>query len=527
MSSTTISDSIGETLITSLHTEHQEVIVQPSVELEKTKIQNQECIQSLETTYSAPAVSHVFSKIEAGKQEQIASGKLSLLSYLPSIKKQCELFQAKADQVKIENQQAIARLVSKYSKPIVKAVINSIDAIQKEKLQRGILPIQEISVELEDNCKKAQQTQQENRELMDHLATRYSKEVFDTVYAQIEQTKRDSIELGMLPLKKYLPVLNKKCDELVIRQSAKESAKVGVLPSKEELPLFFEKAKLIKYLPGAQGAFFFQGSYQGKPLCLVVKAPEKPNQEAFATELLSEMQVKTPNSLFIGQKDPAYQKILSLLQADVNFKKNYKETLPEQLNIMSYVPGVNLEEIGDKDLGSPSTEKGIKNLLFDIGKIGGADLLLYYQDRLPIIGMANLANIMVLKDTEGACTGAVAIDQVADLSKEKLAKRKIDPFKTVSSVVKDIVASPKTISEAAKDIFESLPDALQGKLKKSEALASLQEGIVQGISQAAALTPKTIETISKSLITSSKPHDTVHVADYQKMLSTMQESALS
>jgi uncharacterized protein YoaH (UPF0181 family) len=162
--------------------------------------------------------------------------------------------------------------------------------------------------------------------------------------------------------------------------------------------------------------------------------------------------------------------------------------------------------------------------------MAAGDFLLYYQDRLPTIGMGNLANVMILKNEQNKYIGAVAIDQPAYFSNthSSITLLHLDPFKRIQEIVAKIVSSPEEISDSAGEIFfEAIPESVQKHLDQNKALESIQKGIVSGLSKVMICSEDRLIAIHEALPAASDPRYPVDLSAHLKMLDTIKTAIAS
>ncbi len=504
---------------------------------EQIQAKHRGLIDSLIRDYSLDVLKIMWEKISLSMKQKFMLGEESLPEHEAAIRKKSQdILAAKVElvaKVKALNPKTLGKIGSSED------VINQL-LVQRSASELQTLALKEESLaseyetlltgckEYEKNTKNAK----ENRALINHFETAYSKEVFEEVYQAIPAERREAIEKGTMSLVPYIDNLRKKCE------AKRATSQVGTIPSKRDLEEFFKKAKVIGYGEGYHGVFFVEGILNGTKQKLVVKASDKPAQETFATELVSSLHVKTPASCLIDAEKDAelFKGIKKTVEKNSEFQDKYEGLTPKQFTVMTYIPGVTLEKLKASDIESSirdNPDQLYDKVLFEIGQIAAADLLLYYQDRLPVIGGGNLANIMILKNEEGQCVGAVGIDQVASLTTKETAKSSVfkvssDPFKRVQSLVGKIVAATEEVSQAAKDIFEdALADSVKESLDEDRALQAIQKGIVSGLSKIVTCSEKRLSEIHESLPSSSYKGDQVDLLAYKTMLETIHSSLLS
>ncbi|MBS0604473.1 MAG: hypothetical protein JSS60_05480 [Verrucomicrobia bacterium] len=370
---------------------------------------------------------------------------------------------------------------------------------------------------------------QDNVQLLNHLRKIYSDEVVDQVCKLLPESNREQIDEGKLRLRDFFAAVRGKCETL-----HPKSSEIGELPEEAELRTFLETAQVSKYVPGSRGVFFITGTHNETPLTIVVKAAEKPAQEFFANTLYSQLHINTPKTKAIGrtcEKSTAL-KLKKVLEKSSLFKEKYPQKTPSMFLVMSCIPGTTVENWKASDILHKETTEPSKAVydkaLVDIGQIAAADFLLYYRDRLPTIGVGNLANLMIHQTEQDKCMGAVAIDQVASLYKDfkKFDVMQTDPIERIGGIVAKIMQNPSEISEEARSIFEyALPDSVKEHLDEEQALASIQKGIVLGLSKIAMLcTPELLEKLHANLPKSSNPRDVVDLDIHKEMLKTIRDA---
>lgn len=254
-----------------------------------------------------------------------------------------------------------------------------------------------------------------NKVFRDSLVDTYTGPVVDSVFQTISATRRLQIDTGCLDLESSYEDLNAACYANAPRHAA------GVIPAKEHLASFMRTAKITKFEDATQGVFFVEGMYKGKILTLVVKAPLKPSQEAFGTNVVRALGNKTPDMHVIDSTDDQdiTSSIHDLLMTNEEYLSKGNRNIPPKFFVMGCIHGASLENLKSSDLDTTSAAQFYDGVLVDLGRLAASDCLLYNQDRFPTIGMGNLANVMIAKDQTGACTGAVAIDNVAYFSNQQ------------------------------------------------------------------------------------------------------------
>jgi len=487
---------------------------------EQIQSKNKDIIDKLVSEYGLDTLKMVCEKIGSSMKQKLVKGEEQLSEHEAPLRKKCQsLLVAK---VKAANPKTLERIG--VSESVINQVLLERRASELQTLAETEESLGSQYTELEQCCKKREKNIKENRILIGHFEKAYSKEGFDEVYKTIPEGTRAQIEVGAICLMDYIDGLRKKCE------AGRTKSEIGTLPSKLELEEFFKGAKVVGYGEGYHGVFFVEGMFKGAKLKLVVKAGDKPAQEAFAAELASTLHIKTPTAHLIdaGKDEVTFTQVKKVLDKNSIFQEKCKEGAPRQFSIMTYVPGVTLEDLRAKDVEASlrkNSDLFYDKVLFEIGQMAALDLLLYYQDRLPTIGMGNLANVMVLKDEENQCIGAVGIDQVASLSLQESPKttfiEQADPFKKVKTIAKEVASKPGEVSQSAKDIFDALDESVKEALDENRALQSIQKGIVSGLSKIATCSQKKLTEIHGTLPSSPYKKDQVDLSAYKKMLETI------
>lgn len=392
--------------------------------------------------------------------------------------------------------------------------------------------LQIVAEEARVRIEQEMSTAKENTRVLNLLKDAYSSEIVVQVYQLIPETKREELETGKISIKPYLSSIHAKCTELY-----QQTSTVGVLPEGEELRAFLRTAKVERFAGGYNGAFFITGIHNQQPFTIVVKAPDKPAQEFFANTLYPQLHIPTPVTQLMGLKRDKETAVAlkKVLEESTLFKEKYPKKCPTSFLVMSCVPGCTLEKWKAADILDQQKEEPYDaiydKVLFDIGQIAGTDFLLYYRDRLPTIGMGNLANLMILKDEQEKCIGAVAIDQVAYLTQDFQQKDIMgtNPFERIEEIVTAMMQDPSAISKEAQAIFDSaLPDDVKQHLDEQRALAAIQKGIIAGLSKVSLLgSPELLSELHQSLPKPANSRDGVDLGAHQMMHAKIQGCVLN
>jgi hypothetical protein len=528
----------------------------PELQTENFQERNAQVLNELKQEFGAEVTQRVWNRIDSGFRESFDAGSKDLASYKVRLRAQG---QAIGREIAQENNDLLGELKNTYSDDIVDQVYNLIPEFKRELLEEGKLSLQNYRLSIENQCEKLVALQ--NSDLLKTLKNTYSNDIVNEVYALIPESKRESLEEGKLSLQKFLLKIEGKCQELskstilelpevVIGVSADgelpevtneelPEVTIGVLPEGQALQTFLTTAKVTKYIGATQGAFFIAGSHIGSPLTIVAKAADKPRQEFFANTLYSRLRIKTPKTIVTGttcERKTAKQ-LKKVLEKSAEFNKKYpKGSCPKMFLVMSCIEGntlANLQasDILDSETGKPYDEI-YDQVLVDIGQIAAADYLLFYRDRLPTIGLANLDNFVIHKDPQGKCIGAVAIDQVASLNAGFKGNLMIgcDTLERIQEIITEIMSDTSRISEQARTIFGALPESVRQTLDEQKALEAIQKGLISGLFKVAELgTPELLDELYKNLPILPKQgysRDGVDLQIHKQMLAKIKELVL-
>lgn len=499
----------------------------PSLSFEAAQVRNENLrvIDGLKAEFGSEVANEVWNKIKLEFRESCLNGTKSLAPYGENLNEQGHnilLEKVKAGNVEIIQQSTLPN----------SAIEEFLEQCDNSALKSYIQHPQSFSQAIQLEIAARNRIAQANAQLLVHLKNAYSPQVVDKVYSSINEQSRVELSQGKLSLSQYLPAIKKRCEALYQNTSA-----IGAVPQGAELQAFLRTAKVSKYVGASQGAFFIEGVHKEQPFTIVAKAAEKPAQEYFANTLYPKLHIPTPTTQAMGlTRDKETASILkNVLQRSTEFKEKYPESCPKMFLVMSCIPGCTLEDWKAADIVEAESQEPsaaiYDQVLFDIGQIAGADFLLYYRDRLPTIGVGNLANLMILKDANGKSVGAVAIDQVAYLSQDfkKYDLMQIDPLERIHGIVTTMMENPDEISAEARAIFEdALPESVRGRLDEKKALEAIQKGMIAGLSKVAILgTPELLEEVHQQLPKASNTRDKVDLDMHKAMLSKIQEAVLT
>ncbi|MBS0651976.1 MAG: hypothetical protein JSR39_00445 [Verrucomicrobia bacterium] len=496
-----------------------------SFEAAQVRNENLRVIDGLKAEFGSEVANEVWNKIKLEFRESCLNGTKSLTPYGENLNEQGHnilLEKVKAGNVEIIQQSPLP----------VSAIDEFLEQCDNSALKSYIEHPQSFSQAIQLEIAARNRIAQANAQLLVHLKNAYSTKVVDEVYNLIPESNRELLAQGKLSLSQYLPGIKKRCEALYQYTSA-----IGTLPQGEELQAFLRTAKVSKYVGASQGAFFIEGTHKEQPFTLVAKAAEKPAQEYFANTLYPKLHIPTPTTLAMGaSRDKETALILKkVLERSTEFKEKYPKECPKMFLVMSCVPGCTLEDWKAADILEAEAQEPsaaiYDQVLFDIGQIAGADFLLYYRDRLPTIGIGNLANLMILKDANSKCVGAVAIDQVAYLSQDfkKYDLMQIDPLERIQEIVTTMMENPDEISAEARAIFkDALPESVKEHLDEQRALKAIQKGMMAGLSKVAILgTPELLKEVHQQLPKASNARDKVDLDMHKAMLGKIQGAVLT
>lgn len=494
--------------------------------------QNIQVLDGIKAEFGAAVAKQVWERIAPNFRELFENGEKSLAPFEQKLKAQGH--EILCDQVKERNIGLIQQSTVSID-TINKWLENSDNNTLVSYAQQPQVFSQALQIVAEEARVRIEQemsTAKENTRVLDLLKNAYSNEIVVQVYQLIPETKREELEAGKISIKPYLASIQNKCAARYQQKST-----VGVLPQGEELRTFLRTAKVERFAGGYNGAFFITGVHNEQPFTIVAKAPDKPAQEFFANTLYPQLHIATPTTQVMGAKRDKETAVVlkKVLERSTLFKDKYPGKCPTSFLVMSCVPGCTLEKWKAADILDPQTQEPsdaiYDNVLFDIGQIAGTDFLLYYRDRLPTIGMGNLANLIILKDEQEKCVGAVAIDQVAHLTQDFKEKdiMGIDPFKRIEGIVTTMMEDPTAISEEAQAIFDSaLPDEVKEHLDAQRALAAIQKGIIAGLSKVSLLcTPEILSEVHQTLPQPANSRDGVDLEAHKMMLAKIKGCVLN
>lgn len=501
----------------------QNIPVYHSVEEAKVQAEaNLNVIEKLKLEFGASVAKEVWNKILPHLQEQYLQGTESLEPHEQRLKR--EGLKILLTHLKERCSEALERGT------IPQALIHRWLLSQNPQQIRSFIRNEELFSEAlaQQEKKYCQDVAKKNLKLIEHFKRVYSQEVVDAVYGSISIDRRSGLEKGTTDLVKFVHSFRSKCGEL-----ANLSETIGILPEGKELIDFFKTAKIEAYREGAQGVYFVAGHFKQVPLTVVVKVSDNPRQEGFATQLLAGLSIKTPSIHILDcQREPeAGQLINQALQHFPQYQERYGSTDQNQVVLMGCVPGMTLERFGELPISQE--EEALPSLneqvFLDIGQIAAADLLLYQRDRLPMIGMSNPGNLMIVLDEQKRVIGSAAIDQSANLSRD-LEKRdhfSCDPFDRVRQVVSEIMKDRDQISSGIQAIYEDLfSESLKARLNEKDVLQALQKGVLLGLSKIMTCSPQLLEKLYESLPQTENEADRVDLEAYQQMLRLLQEVVL-
>lgn len=479
---------------------------------------NKPFLDGLITEFGPKLISDTWNKIAVPMKERFISGDLSISDYSQTIRKRS--ISTLVNNVIESNQSTIEKISSDYS--IVRTILSEYSVSELKSFAKGNSSLSDQTEVIIKKINQFKEISSKNKAIIRHFEKVYTPEHFQSVFQLLPPATRNLIESGSIDLSDYIDELKEKCDDVAPLPQTSRS-----LPSDEELVEFFKTAKVIKYEPGANGVFIVKGIHKEQILRLVIKQTDNPTQELFGTEVISNLNIKTPATRMIDDKNatlfPQIQKVLE------KHTKNSKTPF----TIMQYIQGVNLENLATSDLETTLTENPefiYDQVLFELGEMAVGDFLLYYQDRLPTIGMGNLANVMIVKDEQNRCTGAVAIDQPAYLSNthSSIALLHVDPYKRIEKIVTRIAMFPDEISTPAKEIFfEAIPPQVQAALDEPKALAAIQNGILTGLSKVMISSKEKLKALHAALPESDNPRDQVDLSAHLKMLETIKTTMIA
>lgn len=490
--------------------------VEPSIPGQNSFTQeNKATVNRLIAQYGKQLILNVWNQIPEQLRNQLQQGKISFDPYIESVEKKC--VQSLVQQVMSMNQRTISTL--HLSEAVAACCLSDYSIAELRAMALTEEAIQPRLEEIRHRGNQFSQIARQNNQLLKQLKRAFSQEIVEQAVSRLSPTRRGQIEQGIVALEDYLGSFRAACESIENRPSPP-------FLTREELAVFFHDAKLVGSKEAYNGVAFFEGIHNGNPLRLVVKCPEKIAQETFGSLLVDALKCRTPAFAIIDSSEPA-------LFESVSKAAHLKENRSSQLLIMEYLPGSNLEELTLAELRPTLDAK--PELFYDVvlvglGEIAAVDLLLYYQDRFPILGMGNLANAMIVKSKEEFYSEAAAIDQVAYLSSKQTEMQRllqVDPFKRIAGIVGEIAENPERISQEAIDLFElGFSEEIQYALDRPRALASLQKGLVNGLAKTGTMSEEKLAELHAKTPISLNPVDQVDLPAYQKMARTILSTVL-
>ncbi len=483
------------------------------------QVENRQILRNLSSQFGREIVQNIWGKLSEERQGSILEGRISLKAHEDAFVKKCS--KLLIDRVLSTKQEALSQLhVSKSA--IQQHFSNySVEELRSmtESPELSDADIQTIQKQSEDVGTIAFQ----NKELLATLAESYSQSIVDKVLAKLSASKRQQVEEGSLNLSDHLDSFKEACEKIA-------SPKQWM--SDSDLSAFFRTGKVVERKSGYNGVLIVEGTYQGKTLKLVIKCPEKIAQETFGSKVMETLNIRSPSfQVASSQENGVFEAAIELFERDGNVAAEERQHYEQAgyMFIMEYLSGDTLEDLDAQTVQTTlatDPDAMYDKVLFEIGEIAAADLLLYYKDRLPLLGMGNLANAMILKSEEGTYHKSAAIDQVAYLSTTQTGLEQamgICPFQRIQSLVEEIIASPQEISAPAQDLFTSaLSDDVQSLLDQNRAESALQKGLESGLVKILNTQEASLTDIHLALPESSNARDQVDLPAYQKMLHLIQ-----
>lgn len=500
------------------------------------KTRNLEVLQGLKDTFGGKVFAEIWNRFSAEDQEKFLSGKEDLDAYREdfSLKAHQAQHGIYVESVMAKYPDCVESLKSDFPEAIVRIVFQKMsDPILESFLKEEDSPRLYME-ELRAKARQIQGTIERNKGILGELEEEFSPDIVHNVIREFSSQERKQVREGSLSLERHRHKLEERCQfharaqfDTTILPSL---TTIGRIPSEMELESFFRSAVLVDFKSAAQGAFFFEGKIGDDPISLVVKIPDKARQETFGTHVLSLAGIKTPSFTNIPMSSPITEGIAHAVRTSRNREavRAFKPDEASSLTIMTYIPGTTLEDLKTEEIARASSahERAAVRLLEEIGEVGGADFLLFYRDRLPIMSGGNKENLMILRDEESLPVSAVAIDQPAYFSSNDFACRMlgIDPIEFLRSKITDIfLEGEEGPSTVATSLWENLP-VFHDLMSEEEGIATLQRGLQRGLRKVAGLSHEQIDLIYANLPPGSSERDRVDRNIYHTLLEKIQTS---
>jgi hypothetical protein len=512
---------------------------------------NTRLIQELKAEFGHEIIEKVWERVHPERQAALLEGKEDLLEYSDSFRqKAIDVQHAHFVEGVIQKYpECFDRLKTEFSEPVAKKTFRLISTtVLLQFLSEETSPAVHMDA-IREKARRLHTVVEYNKHVIGELESKFSKEIVRLAVsefssAQIIQIREGSLRLDPSELTARCETISHKVFETSI---SPKFTTLGQVPNESDLCEFFATARLVKFCPATQGAFFFEGTLKGSPLTLVVKVPEKIRQETFGTQVLSLAGIKTPDLKNISMGSPIADLITQSIAASRNREaiRAFHPDAGSTLSIMTFIEGKTLESVQQQDVRATLERdpSSVARLLHEIGEVGGADFLLFYRDRLPILSPGNMENLMV-SISDGMLRSAIAIDQPAYFSSNDFFCRFMgfDPHAILRSRIEDIfsdkdptaVQTPAvrdTDSDSEDDdetapistaemLWESLV-CFHGLVEKEEGIRHLQAGLRSGLSKITALTPEQLRIIFLNLLPQVEERDTLDLEAHLAVLHTI------
>lgn len=217
------------------------------------------------------------------------------------------------------------------------------------------------------------------------------------------------------------------------------------------------------YGAGQLGVFFMSGA----GIEFVAKPLKTAYNEAVAYDIGQVLGIRQPDTIVIpvvGESSNARRAraiVAAILESNVagDYRRSFGNEPPPFLMVMDKVSGITLEAAGERedvDYGDPT------RLLGDIALIAAFDLLLFYRDRTSIVGMGNLANVMV--GPGGGGKRGVAIDQRVNVTSGQNVWGQ-RPLQIIRGKLEDVAQGGDDVVDG---LWDDLPEGLRSALGTEE-----------------------------------------------------------
>lgn len=270
-----------------------------------------------------------------------------------------------------------------------------------------------------------------------------------------------------------LPVFSPELWEEIDRTVA-SGAKIGKLP--QNISASYGPGTLSsvqRYIPAQYGVYVLTNAASQ---LLVVKPQVDPTAEFFGAQIAEAIGLPNPDTDVVAIGSPAGTTLLKLLAKNKEFQENSERTgMPKFLTVMTFVEGgFDLAETSSEHektaenakkrvlplLGEPQQATEI---LRQIAHIAALDIFLFYEDRTGVIGLGNLANVMLIA-RGNQIVSTVAIDQAVRVTTKKRLRDGVVPL---LATVKTITAIASGDKGYAIRLWEGLPDYFRIVVNKS------------------------------------------------------------